>query len=200
MPIRTARGRSAAYRSIWQWPLRSPLRLAITAAAVLALAVGISVTSAVLRPAADHGTTPSGTASATPGTVSRAPNTGSGAAPTVLPPVAPLTPSALPLDQAPAAALRTAAAWAAAWADHPEGITSQQWLSRLRPYTTDEYLGVLSSVDPANVPATRVTGAPTPVRVAPSSVQVTVPTDALTLVVLVVDTESGWRVAGYDQA
>jgi hypothetical protein len=31
-------------------------------------------------------------------------------------------------------------------------------------------------------------------------VQVEVPTDALTLRILVVDTEAGWRVAGYDRA
>ena len=30
MPIRTPHGRAAAYRGIWQWPLRSPARLAIT--------------------------------------------------------------------------------------------------------------------------------------------------------------------------
>ncbi|GEL19996.1 hypothetical protein [Pseudonocardia asaccharolytica] len=198
MPIRTSRGRSAAYRSLWQWPLRSPLRLAITAAAVLVLTVGISLAAAALRPADDS--TPTSSGMAVPGTASRSPGPGTAATPKVLPPVAPLTPTALPLDHAPAPALQTAASWAAAWVDHPEGTTSQQWLARLRPFTTDEYLGVLSGVDPDNVPATRVTGPPAPVRVAPSSVQVNVPTDALTLVVLVVDTGSGWRVAGYDRA
>jgi hypothetical protein len=58
---------------------------------------------------------------------------------------------------------------------------------------------VLSAVDPTNIPATRVTGEPRPVRVAASSVQVEVPTNALTLLVLVVDTDEGWRVAGYDR-
>jgi hypothetical protein len=36
-------------------------------------------------------------------------------------------------------------------------------------------------------------------RVAARSVQVAVPTDTLTLNVLVVATEDGWRVAGYDR-
>jgi hypothetical protein len=59
---------------------------------------------------------------------------------------------------------------------------------------------VLTGVDPANIPATRVTGEPRAVRVAARSVQVRVPTNALTLLVLVVQTEDGWRVAGYDRA
>jgi hypothetical protein len=83
--------------------------------------------------------------------------------------------------------------------NHPDGVTNQQWVGGLRPFTTDEYLGVLTGVDPANVPANRVTGEPRAVRVAARSVQVEVPTDTLTLIVLVVSTEDGWRVAGYDR-
>jgi hypothetical protein len=80
-----------------------------------------------------------------------------------------------------------------------QGTTPQQWLDGLRNTTTDEYLGVLSGVDPDNIPATRLTGQPRPVRVAARSVQVEVPTDTLKLIVLVVRTEDGWRVAGYDR-
>ena len=40
MPIRTPRGRSAAYRALWQWPLRSPARLGLTVVLVLAVVVG----------------------------------------------------------------------------------------------------------------------------------------------------------------
>jgi hypothetical protein len=122
------------------------------------------------------------------------------AVPTVLPPVAPLTPSTLPLSAAPGPALSMAARWTAAWVNHPPGVSAQQWVGGLRPFTTDEYLGVLSGVDPANIPATRVTGEPRATRVAARSVQVTVPTNALTLDVLVVLTDDGWRVAGYDKA
>jgi hypothetical protein len=161
---------------------------------VLAVAIGISVATGGRG---DRGSALLGspTATAAPGRPAVAPSS-----PTQLPPVRPLTPTELPLSQAPAAALQTAASWSAAWVNHPEGTTTQQWLAGLRPYTTDEYLGVLGNVDPGNVPATRVTGPPTPTRVSPSSVQVKVPTDTLTLVVLVVDTDAGWRVAGYDRA
>ena len=197
MPIRTPRGRSAAYRALWAWPLRSPARLGICVVVVLAALVGAVAGLGVLRgggvgPATagrDEGAVPTGTP---PSRVLTAP-------PTVLPPVAALAPTSLPLSAAPNPALTVAARWAAAWVDHPPGTTPQQWVGRLRPFTTDEYLGVLTGVDPANVPASKITGEPRAVRVAARSVQVRVPTNTLTLLVLVVSTEDGWRVAGYDR-
>jgi len=123
------------------------------------------------------------------------------AEPTRLPPVPELTPRTLPPSQAPRAALTAATRWTEAWARHPAGATAQTWVNGLRPYTTDEYLGVLSTVDPANVPATRVTGPARAVLVSPRSVRVEVPTDAVDLVVLVVNTVgTEWKVAGYDRA
>lgn len=205
MPIRSPRGRAAAYRSIWQWPLRSPARLAVTGILIVAVAAGVSIgVNALGGGSSGRGllAAPSSTGAAP--SASRLP--GSAAvpltpAPTALPPVPDLEPTTLPLSRAPAAALSVAARWSAAWVRPPAGTTTQAWLDGLRPTTTDEYLGVLSSVDPGNIPATRVTGEPRAVRVAPSSVQVQVPTDAFTLVVLVVDTDTeGWRVAGYDRA
>jgi hypothetical protein len=195
VPIRTPRGRSAAYRALWQWPLRSPARLGITA--VLLLAV---IGSAVAGIGAVSRRT-SGSAVASPSSALPAPSAGGATSvvPTVLPPVAPLTPRNLPTSAAPGAALSVATRWAAAWVNHPQGVPTQKWVDGLRPFTTDEYLGVRSGVDPANIPATRVTGEPRATRVAARSVHVTVQTNALTLDVLVVLTENGWRVAGYDK-
>jgi hypothetical protein len=202
VPVRSSRGRAAAYRAFWQWPLRSPVRFLLTVGLVLAVGVGVSTGVAALGgPPAEGGSTAWDSGSSTtrtPGTGSAA-TTSPTASPTALPPVPALTPTTLPLSQAPPAALDVAARWSAAWADHSPGTTSQQWLAGLSSYTTEEYLGVLTGVDPANIPATRVTGEPRPLRVAASSVQVEVPTDALTLLVLVVDTENGWRVAGHDR-
>ena len=82
----------------------------------------------------------------------------------------------------------------------PHGTPQAKWLDGLRATTTDEYLGVLAGVDPANIPATKVTGAAKAVAVSPHSLQVQVPTDALTLLITVVDTDTGWRVSGYDRA
>ena len=43
MPIRSPHGRSAAYRALWQWPLRSPARLVLTAIGVVALVVAATI-------------------------------------------------------------------------------------------------------------------------------------------------------------
>ncbi len=198
MPIRTPRGRSAAYRALWQWPLRSPARLGLTAVLLLAVVVGAVAGIGAVTGRSEGTAVASGGATLPPHPepAGRPPTP---VAPTVLPPVPPLTPSTLPPSAAPDPALSVAARWAAAWVDHPQGVSAQKWVDGLRPFTTDEYLGVLVGVDPANIPATRVTGEPRATKVASRSVQVTVPTNALTLDVLVVLTDEGWRVAGYDR-
>lgn len=198
MPIRTPRGRSAAYRALWQWPLRSPARLGLTVVLLLAVVVGAVAGIGALTVRSAGTTVASGGAAPTPQPAPPG-RAATPVAPTVLPPVPPLTPSSLPLSAAPDPALSVAARWAAAWVDHPQGVSAQQWVDGLRPFTTDEYLGVLVGVDPSNIPATRVTGEPRATKVASRSVQVTVPTNALTLDVLVVLTDEGWRVAGYDR-
>jgi hypothetical protein len=190
MPIRSPHGRSAAYRALWQWPLRSPARLVLTAIGVVALVVaatiGIGATNGAVSLPGGAQPTPSAAAAAPP-------------EPVLLPPVPELEPTTLPVSAAPAAALQVASRWARAWVRPPDGTTAAKWLDGLRSTTTDEYLGVLSGVDPGNIPATRVTGAAKAVSVAPRSLRVQVPTDALTLVITVVDTDTGWRVSGYDR-
>ena len=192
MPIRSPRGRSAAYRVLWQWPLRSPTRLALTAigvlAVVVAVTVGVGFTNGSVRVPGSAAPTPSAAAGPVPSAVAP------------LPPVPELEPTTLPVSAAPAAALQVASRWARAWVRPPDGTTPTKWLDGLRSTTTDEYLGVLAGVDPSNVPATRVTGAAKAISVAPRSLRVQVPTDALTLVITVVDTDAGWRVSGYDRA
>lgn len=208
MPIRATRGRAAAYRAVWQWPLRSPARLVITLAGVIAVAVLVGAGTAAVGGGSNGGGLLAG-AAPTPNTVAVAPMPSVGTStapssspvPTALPPVPELVPTTLPLSQAPAAALQVAGRWAAAWVRPPAGTTQQQWLDGLRASTTDEYLGVLNSVDPSNIPATRVTGTPVAIRVSPRSVQVQVPTDTLTLLVTVVVSDAGdWRVSDSDRA
>lgn len=200
MPIRSPKGRGAAYRTLWQWPLRSPARLIGCLVVLVGLAVGLNAATGLIG--GRHGGL-FGTVGAKPA-AAPASQPGSGAAPratpTRLPPVAELTPVALPPSQAPPAALTAATKWTQAWAKHPEGTTTETWVKGLRPWTTDEYLSVLSTVDPANVPATKVTGSARAVAVSPKSVRAEVPTDALTLLVLVTETGGEWRVAGYDRA
>jgi hypothetical protein len=187
--------------------LRSPGRLALTVVLVFAVAVGVSVGLGLLTASGGGGGglfTPSGS-SASPTARAGAPTTGTGAGstgprPSAVPSAPSSAPSPLPLTEAPSEALDAAERWAEAWVRPDADTSDRAWLDALRPLTTEAYLGVLGGVDPQNIPATRVTGDPEPVRVAERSVQVEVPTDALTLRVLVVDTEVGWRVAGYDRA
>lgn len=121
----------------------------------------------------------------------------SGAPPTTRLTEPPGTPtSAPPSDQA----LDVATRWAQAWVNHPEGISTEEWLEGLRPYTTEEYLVVMSTVDPANIPATEVTGPPEATESYTSSVTVSLPTDGPTLTITVISTPDGWRVARYEQA
>jgi hypothetical protein len=182
MPIRTNRGRAAVYRRLWGWPLRSPRHLMGTLVflAILVTALGIVLPKAVGKPQAK--------ASPTTGPTSNLPTRLS-------------APLATPTTAAPNGdAVRIAKEWAAAWVDHPAGITSDQWLAKLKPFTTEEYLPVMASVDPANIPATKVTGEPVVGTSYTSSVQLTIPTDGPKLAITVVNTNAGWRVADYDQA
>jgi hypothetical protein len=58
----------------------------------------------------------------------------------------------------------------------------------------------MSTVDPANVPATAVTGDPVVVSSYTSSVQVVIPTDGPKMSITLSKTDAGWRVSEYDQA
>jgi hypothetical protein len=199
MPIRTNRGRAAVYRRLWGWPLRSPRHLMGTLVflAILVTALGIVLPKVVGKPQAKAspatGTTTSVTATTPPGAAAPVPTSN---LPTRL-----SAPLATPTTAAPNGdAVRVAKEWAAAWVDHPAGITSEQWLAKLKPFTTEEYLPVMGSVDPANIPATKVTGEPVVGTSYTSSVQLTIPTDGPKLAITVVNTNAGWRVADYDQA
>jgi hypothetical protein len=192
VPIRTRRGRAAAYRALWEWPLHSPARLFAVLAVAVAVVVGISYLGGAVgdQGAGDRALRPA--PSAAPGAT--APDPGA-------PPVTELRPRSLPLSEAPPVALAVAERWTQAWATHPVGTTPQQWSAGLAPYTTDEYLGVLAEVDPANVPGNAVTGPAEPVEVRPEAVRVQVPTDAVRLELLLVQVGPGdWRVSGYDRA
>lgn len=172
MPIRTNRGRAAVYRRIWGFPLRSPAHLVGSAVAVIVLIVAIGIVVPHLLgnpnrsgPAPVRVQGADGTTTPLPSSATTTP------LPTRL--TAPLV---QPTSAAPdPAALQVARQWATAWATHPAGITNAQWLDGLRPLTTAEYLPEMSTVDPANIPATRVTGEPTVTKSYTSSVEVLVP-------------------------
>lgn len=193
MPIRTHRGRAAVYRKFWGWPVRSPAHLAGTVLVAVIVAVGIG---AVLP-----GKHRDGTARAVQSSSSRviasapAPASaldGSGLRAARVP--------AGPTSPAPAAALSVARSWVQAFLTVGKGTTSAQWVEQLRPFTTDDLLPELRSVDPANVPAAQIIDAPRTVSVSAGSAEVDVPTTALVMRLLVVSTPAGWRVASYERA
>ncbi|MGH3873315.1 MAG: hypothetical protein ACRDSR_17710 [Pseudonocardiaceae bacterium] len=172
--------------------MRSPKHLAGTVLVLVVIAVGIGLampdsTAGPVRPA------PSGGARANPvPPVSRM---------TVVPGPAVGGPARVPVAGAPApdAALAVARSWVQAFLTVPKGIDSARWVEQLRPYTTDELLPELRSVDPANVPAAKIIGAPRTVSTSVTSAEVDVPTTGVVMRLLLVATPSGWRVAGYQR-
>ena len=210
MPIRTNRGRAAVYRKLWGWPMRSPAHLVGVVLVVLAvvLTIGIVVpqvtgsgnerSGAAAETTDSTSDTPGDTGGAEPGTSDvSAPATGSATSdlPTRLPSPPQKPTSAPPADEA----LQVAEAWGKAWVNHPKGTTSEKWLGGLRKYTTEEYMVELATVDPGNIPATKVTGRPVPKESFTSSVTANLPTDGGTIAITVIDTPQGWRVAYYEQ-
>lgn len=190
MPIRTHRGRAAVYRKFWGWPVRTPRHLTGTVVVLVAIAIGLGL----VLPDHDGGGTARdlgsrGTHVGTAAVPSPAPADGARA---TRPPVQ----SAL----APAAALDVARSWVQAFLTVPKGITAARWIDQLRPFTTDELLPELSSIDPVNVPVAQITEAPRTVSVSAGSAEVDVPTTGVVVRLLLVSTPGGWRVAGYERA
>jgi hypothetical protein len=191
--------------------MRSPRHLIVTmvVVGVLVITVGLIVPKVTgsNTPRGAVANTVGGSTSAAPGTSGQA----GGAGPTAGQQTVSAPPSDLPTRQtgpaqtptsaAPAPkALETATLWAKAWVTHPQGITSEQWLNALRPYTTEEQIAVMSTVDPANIPATEVTGPATAIVSYTTSVEASLPTNGGTLSITVISTPQGWKVAHYEKA
>ncbi|GAA1208321.1 hypothetical protein [Prauserella alba] len=203
MPIRTNRGRAAIYRRLWSWPMRSPSHLVGTIILFVALiaATGIVVPRLVSDGQASGATPPtSESGGAQPGEYGTSNGSGE-AGGSELPPVTRLTEPRETPTEAPASpqALRVAEQWAAAWVDHDDGTTVDAWLDGLRPYTTAEFLPVMRSVDPANIPATKVEGKAEAGESYSRSVDATISTDGPDLSVTVIKTDQGWRVSDYSR-
>ena len=162
MPIRTNRGRAAVYRRLWGWPMRSPTHLVGTI--ILVAAIMIAAGMLVPRLAGDGGV---GAASAgrPESTTDSAPSgSDEDADPTLDRETLPTRlsePLVTPTSAEPAPeALRVAEQWVAAWLTPPEDGSVDTWLEGMSPYTTEEFLPQLRTVDPDNIAATKVVGAP----------------------------------------
>lgn len=196
MPLRKDTGRGAVWRRVWSWPLHSQRRLIGTgiAVAVLAFAVGQLTGIVEGHRAGPPAHPPSATMAAPP---SPSPET------LATPASQPNEFNSIPAAEADPAAIRTATEFMQHWVAH-QGVSTQQWLAALKPYTTPEtYATQLVTVDPSAITATRVTGVPVVTSATTSVVEMDVPTDTtrVHVVVLLVDQRSQrWQVRSYDEA
>lgn len=197
MPIRTNRGRAAVYRRLWGWPLRSPRHLvaSIIIFALLVVAIGVVIPKLLDRqPRTPVATGPS--TSVQPNQVGQLPSSGV-SLPTKLPP---------PTNAASAAptaadAQLIAELWAETWIKPPPDNDVNKWLAQLRPYTTEEFLAQMATIDPKNVPD-RLTPGVRAVRSTVSSADFEVSTDLGKVVIKLIKLSptNEWRVNGYTKA
>ncbi|RKN50487.1 hypothetical protein D7223_01440 [Micromonospora endolithica] len=80
-----------------------------------------------------------------------------------------------------------------AWA-RPE-LPADRWWAGVRPYSVAAYADLLATVNPANVPATRITGPGRAAAATAERTDVDVPTDAGMLRVVCVRSGDRWLVA-----
>ncbi|MFY1681654.1 hypothetical protein ACN265_09020 [Micromonospora sp. WMMD730] len=90
-------------------------------------------------------------------------------------------------------AVAAAVGFVARWA-RPQ-LDASRWLAALHPRAVPEYAALLATVDPANVPATKVTGRGQVVAATPTHASVDVPTDTEVLRVICVRDGRRWLVA-----
>ncbi len=88
--------------------------------------------------------------------------------------------------------LATARRFAAAWAR--PNLTTTAWLDGVSSCATNDYVRELEDIDPANVPATKVTGDPIVVTSRVDEADVDVPTDGGTLRLHLVHLVGKWWV------
>ncbi|MBM0201970.1 hypothetical protein JNW90_01715 [Micromonospora sp. STR1s_5] len=91
------------------------------------------------------------------------------------------------------AAVSAAVEFTRAWA-RPD-LPTDRWLAGVRPYAIPAYAELLTTVQPTNVPATRVTGLGRAVAATADRVDVDVTTDAGVLRVVCVRSSGRWLVA-----
>lgn len=196
MPIRTNRGRAAVYRRLWGWPLRSPRHLAasIIIFVVLVVALGVIIPKVLDRKPSTQ--TAAGPSTSQQGTqVGQLPS--SGASLPTKEPAPSISASAAPPQ---ADAQLVAELWAENWIKPPPDDDVNKWLTQLRPYTTEEFLAQMATIDPKNVPD-KITQRVTPKKSFTSSADFEVGTDAGKVVITLVKAPDGkWRVNSYTKA
>jgi hypothetical protein len=198
VPIRTNRGRAAVYRRLWGWPLRSPRHLAasIVIFVVVVVALGVIIPRVLDRRPAGPSAAGQTSTSAQGTQVGQLPSSGA-SLPTKLP-----QPTNAASAAPPAAdAQLIAELWAENWIKPPPDNDVNKWLAQLRPYTTEEFLAQMATIDPKNVPD-KITQKVAAKRSTVSSADFEVGTDVGKVVITLIKlAPSGeWRVNGYTKA
>lgn len=209
MPIRTDRGHAAALRRFWSWPLHTPTRFlsAITGTGLLITAVACSATALTGPDPEPAPPTPQTSLTSAPTTDATTTEPTSSAAPSTSAPTSTgnstQSPSSQPqpgkTSDGPRGAVTTATEFMRSWIRPSAGVGAQEWLATVRPYVMPEYQRNLASIDPANIPATELTGKPKRGKTTKGLVEVDVPTDADTIRVTVIAQPDGrWLVRTWE--
>lgn len=183
-PIRSNRGRSAVWRSLWAWPLHSRTRALITLVVVVLALVLVGQIVSVGR-----GNQTAPPAPPRPAPAPKAPSAPPPSAPAPEP--GPITAAGPP---APQEALRDAQGFMAGWVAHATAPTPGSWVAGMAPYTSPEYVGQLATIDPANVTAARLVGDPTVTRVDDAVVELDWPTDSGLIHLTLIHPTGPWQV------
>lgn len=208
MPIRTDRGRAAALRQFWSWPLRSGRHMLVTVLVAAAVITGIAVAanavgSAETQPTSMHRSTPPApsphpeTPASTPGspTPSSAATETTTSTATSTPTPVENTTAVGRVSAGDAGAVATATGFVTHWLRPPEGTSTQAWMRPLLPYVMPGVVVNLETIAPANIPATAVTGKASVVSNKEGVAKVDVPTDAGVIRVTVIASPDGqWLV------
>ncbi|MFS8104469.1 hypothetical protein LFM09_45920 [Lentzea alba] len=198
MPIRTNRGRAAVYRRLWGWPLRSPRHLAasIIIFTVVVIALGVIIPKVMDRQSSTPTAGGTSSTSVQPNQVGQLPSSGA-SLPTKQPPPTNAASAAPPA----ADAQLIAELWAENWIKPPPDNDVNKWLAQLRPYTTEEFLAQMATIDPKNVPD-KITQKVAAKRSTVSSADFEVGTDVGKVVITLIklSPSNEWRVNGYTKA
>ena len=91
--------------------------------------------------------------------------------------------------------------WAENWIKPPPDNDVNKWLAQLRPYTTEEFLAQMATIDPKNVPD-KITQKVAAKRSTVSSADFEVGTDTGKVVITLIklSPSNEWRVNGYTKA
>ena len=172
-----------------RWPLWSWRNLTVTAIAALVLLATLGrltdgLGSAVASPAHPSPTQAGPTVpTPNPHTSTQTP-TGSTTSPAT-------STTAAPSPAAKGSPVQVATGFVTAWATTHGG--EQAWLAGMKPWATDKLISSLKGTNPAQVPATKVTGDAALTSTQPGAATVSVPTDGGRVAVGLVQASGTWR-------